>query len=58
MALDFPLFDAWINMVPTNPDYGDMDVSYLFPDLAERYRTGRSTEQIIDEMRILVGADQ
>ena len=50
MSLDFQLFDAWINMVPKKPEYGNMDVSYLFPDLAERYQTGRTTEQIVEEM--------
>jgi len=50
MTLDYKLFDGWINMVPKNPDYGNMDVTYLFPDLAERYENGRTTEQIVDEM--------
>jgi len=50
MALDFKLFDAWINITPKQPDYGNMDVSYLFPELAERYRTGRTTEQLLEEM--------
>jgi predicted TIM-barrel fold metal-dependent hydrolase len=48
--MDFKLFDGWISMVPKNPEYGNVDVTYLFPDLAERYRTGRTTEQIIEEM--------
>jgi predicted TIM-barrel fold metal-dependent hydrolase len=50
MALDFQLFDPWINIVPKLPEYGEMDVSYLFPDLAARYIDGRTTEQIIAEM--------
>jgi predicted TIM-barrel fold metal-dependent hydrolase len=50
MALDFKLFDGWVNITPKQPGYGHMDVSYLFPDLRERYETGRTTEQIIDEM--------
>jgi predicted TIM-barrel fold metal-dependent hydrolase len=50
MALDFKLFDPWINIVPKQPEYGNMDVSYLFPDLAARYVEGRTTEQIIAEM--------
>jgi predicted TIM-barrel fold metal-dependent hydrolase len=50
MALDFKLFDPWINIVPQQPEYGNMDVSYLFPDLAARYIEGRSTEQILAEM--------
>jgi len=50
MTLDYKLFDGWINMVPKNPDYGNMDVTYLFPALAERYENGRTTEQIVDEM--------
>jgi predicted TIM-barrel fold metal-dependent hydrolase len=57
MALDFKLFDGWVNITPKQPEYGNMDVSYLFPDLAERYRNGRTTAQIVDEMDA-AGVDQ
>jgi predicted TIM-barrel fold metal-dependent hydrolase len=57
MALDFKLFDPWINIVPKQPEYGNMDVSYLFPDLAARYVEGRTTEQILAEMDA-AGVDQ
>jgi len=50
MALDFKLFDGWVNITPKQPEYGGMDVSYLFPELADRYKNGRTTEQIVAEM--------
>ena len=50
MALDFKLFDGWVNITPKQPEYGGMDVSYLFPELADRYKNGRTSEQIVAEM--------
>jgi len=50
MTLEFPLFDAWINMTPRNPEYEKLDVTYLYPGLADRYINGRTTEQIVQEM--------
>jgi len=37
-------------MTPKNPEYGKLDVAYLYPDLSEMYIEGRSTEQIVEEM--------
>jgi len=50
VALDYKIFDGWINMVPEKFAYGSFDVSYLFSEVGERVEQGRTTEEIVEEM--------
>jgi hypothetical protein len=50
VALDYKIFDGWINVVPEKFAHGNFDTSYLFSEVAERVEQGRTTEQIVEEM--------
>jgi len=51
MPLEFKLIDGWINHTPRGAEFDESQMPVkLFPGLADRYREGRTTEQLIDEM--------
>jgi len=51
MTLDFKLVDLWINNTPKGAVWDETAMPIrMFPGLADRYASGRTTEQLVDEM--------
>jgi predicted TIM-barrel fold metal-dependent hydrolase len=45
------LVDSWVNNTPKGAEWDDTEVpTKLFPGLADRYRAGRTTEELVAEM--------
>jgi hypothetical protein len=40
VALDYKIFDGWINMVPEKFAYGNFDTSYLFSEAPSEWSKG------------------